>query len=151
MKPVWNRLFLIFPTSFSTSFVLSFLKELISLNFWTTTMFKTPMESLFWVLSHGYNFTAVNRRFWRWNRSEIADFLQVLFEFYKELYFPQFLSYNNVKDSFWKLILSTFIWLQFRRFWRWNRSEIVDFCIFYLLKQGFWILISPLILEIQKS
>ena len=36
-------------------------------------------------------------------------------EFYKELYFPQFLSYNNVKDTFGKLILNAFPWLQFHR------------------------------------
>ena len=85
VKPVWNHRLLIFIV-LERSFVPSFLKVHISLNFWATTMLKTPLESLFWVLSHGYNFTAVNCQFWRWNRSEITyfwfslqAFLQVLF------------------------------------------------------------------------
>ena len=61
-------------------------------------MLKTVLESVFYVLSCGYNFTTINCRFWRWHQSETANF-----------------------------------------------------CIFHILKQGLWILISPLILKIQKS
>ena len=88
----------IFPTSFCTSFVPSFLKIHISLNFRATIKLKTYLESLFCRLSYGYNFTAVNRLFRRWNRSETADF-----------------------------------------------------CIFLISKQGFWILMSPLIFGLEKS
>ena len=46
----------IFGTSFSACFVPSFLKIHNSLNFRATTILKTVLESLFWVLSHGYGF-----------------------------------------------------------------------------------------------
>ena len=48
----------------------------------------------------------------------VCEFLCVCeftYKFFKNLYLPQFLTYNNVKDSFGKIILSTFIWLQFHR------------------------------------
>ena len=51
-------------------------------------------------------------------KSPISDFPYKLFykfcsEFFKGSYLSQFLGYNNVKDTFGKLILSTFPWLQF--------------------------------------
>ena len=91
-KAVWNRQLL----ALYTSLVRSYLKIHISLNFWATAIFKTVLECLFWMLSHGYNFNAVNCRF-RW----------------------------------------------------YYLSEINNFFISNILQQGFWILMSPLILKIQ--
>ena len=83
VKPVWNRRFMIFPTSFSASFVMSFLELHIFPNLWATTILDSFGKL---ILSHGSKFTAVNRWFWQWNWSEIADFrflLQFVPEFYK--------------------------------------------------------------------
>ena len=98
-----------------------------------------------------YGWHQQNRQFQRLNQSEIDNscILYILRQGFEFSYPPQFLSYNNNKDSFGKLIVNTFPWLQFHcRFRWWNRTKIADF-----LHVLFWVLhrfTFPSIFELQQ-